>query len=137
MQNAIKDERLKSGDNGKSQMQTDSDPLQVVYAHYTESPDVNMIEAIEGLRVRFQKIRIVDGPKMQVNMVGLGEDSNMREDKENTLRSADQVKVAYPKKDESLVEFLHHCQRKKSKVTLCPRCSSAFDKKAVENIERV
>lgn len=46
------------------------------------------------------------------------------------------MKVSYPKKDESLVEFPHHCQRKKSEVMLCPSCSSVFDKKAVENIKK-
>ena len=115
-------------------MKIDSNPLQVVDAHYAEPADVNMfeateglhnkdpmvgttegfkqgvkmIEAIEGLRVRLQKIRIADDPNMQVNMVELGEDANIRKDEESTQRSEGQVKIAYPKKDESLVEFLHH-----------------------------
>lgn len=46
---------------------------------------------------------------MQVNMVELSEDANMRAYEESTQRSEDQVKVDYPNKDESLVEFLHCC----------------------------
>lgn len=56
---------------------------------------------------------------------------------ERSLRQEEYVKVAYPKKNESLVEFLHMCQRKKSKVMMCPRCNSIFDRKEAENVEGV
>lgn len=47
------------------------------------------------------------------------------------------MRVAYPKSDESLVEFLLRCQKKKFEVMLCPRYSLVFDKKVSKNIERV
>lgn len=74
---------------------------------------------------------------MQVNMVELGEDADMGVHEESTQQSEYQVKVDSPKKDESLVEFLHCFQRKKSEVIMCPRCNSVFNKKVAENIERV
>lgn len=75
---------------------------------------VEKTEATEGLRVILQKNGIVDAPNMQVNMVVLGKDANTRAHEENTQKSEDQVKVSYPEKEESLVEFLHRYQRKKS-----------------------
>lgn len=163
MQTSIKDRRLNFGDKGKSQMKIDSDPLQVADAHYAKPADVNMIEvdevlhykgpmietsegfkqgieinkATEGLRVRLQKIGITNGLNMQVNMVELGEDVNMGAHEESIQQSEDQVKVAYPNEDGSLIGFLHRCQRNKSEVILCPRCSSVFEKKTIENIEKV
>ena len=37
----------------------------------------------------------------------------------------------------NLPDFLQRCQKKKSEVMLCPRCSSIFDKKAAEHIQDV
>lgn len=51
---------------------------------------------------------------------------------EQSLGQEEHVKVAYPKQDESLVEFLHRCQRKKSEVILYLRCNSIFDRKEAE-----
>lgn len=36
-----------------------------------------------------------------------------------------------------LSDFLWRCQKKKSKVMLCPRCCDVFDKKAAQNLEGV
>ena len=33
------------------------------------------------------------------------------------------------------MDFLHRCQRKKSEVMLCHRCSVVFDKKAAKKVE--
>lgn len=60
--------------------------------------------------------------------------TKMETDEESTQRNEDQVKVAYPKNDESLEEFLHRCQWNKYEVMMHPRCISVFDKKDVENI---
>lgn len=48
MQKAIKDGRLKFEEKSKSQMNIDSNPLQVADAHYTEPAIVNMVEVSEG-----------------------------------------------------------------------------------------
>lgn len=61
----------------------------------------------------------------------------MESDEESTRQNEDQMRVDYPKNDKNLVEFPHHCQKKKSEVTMFPGCSSVFDRKATENLERV
>lgn len=56
---------------------------------------------------------------------------------EECLKQEEYNKLAYPKQEEGLVEFLHRFQRKRSEVILCPRCSSVFDRKAAKNLEGV
>lgn len=133
----------------------------MVDAHYTEPTIINMVEefegcnkntkmvettegfkqeieeteAIEGLRVKSEKLKITDGTNLEINMVKVSIEKEA--DKENVRQSKEKVRVAYPKSDESLVEFLHHFQKQKVEAMLCPRCSSIFDKKTAENIERV
>lgn len=148
-------------DKTKSQMKIESDPLQMAEAHYTEPTIINMveayegcskttkmvetiagfkqendkIEATEGLRVKLEKLKITDGTNLEVNMVEVSRE--MEVDEESARQSEEHVRVAYTKSGESLVEFLHRLQKKKSEVMLCPKCSSIFDKKAAENIARV
>ena len=56
---------------------------------------------------------------------------------EEAIRQEEVNKTSFPKEDENLEEFLHRCQKKKSEVMMCPRCSSIFDKKVVEHIQGV
>lgn len=70
-------------------------------------------------------------------MVEMGQDTKMEADEQGLKQNEEQFKVAYPKNEESLVEFLHRCQRKRFEVMMCPKCSFVFDRKAEENIERV
>lgn len=63
LQNSIKDGRLKFGDKGKFQMKIDSDPLQVVDAHYIEPVDVNMTEATEGRHNKGPMVGTTEGFK--------------------------------------------------------------------------
>ena len=78
-----------------------------------------------------QKMNLTSKSNLQVNMV---EVSGARVSEE-TLRQEEVNKTAFPKEDENLEDFLHRCQKKKSEVMLCPRCSSIFDKKAAEHIQ--
>lgn len=96
----------------------------------------NITEVIEGLRVKLQDLDITEGAILAINMVEVTQETAMEVD-EQSLGQEEYVKVAYPKQDESLVEFLYRYQRKKSKVMLCPRCNSVFDRKAAENVEGV
>ena len=85
----------------------------------------------EDLEARMQKMNLAAKSNMQVNVV---EVSGARVSEE-TLRQEEVNKIAFPKEDENLADFLHRCQKKKSEVMLCPRCSSIFDKKAAEHIQ--
>ncbi|XP_050874989.1 uncharacterized protein LOC127078591 [Lathyrus oleraceus] len=47
IQNAIQEGRLKFGDKPRSQMNIDSNPLQMADAHYTEPEEVNMVKVTD------------------------------------------------------------------------------------------
>ncbi|KAI5431124.1 hypothetical protein KIW84_035331 [Lathyrus oleraceus] len=46
-------------------------------------------------------------------------------------------RLAYPKEEENLIEFIKRCQKMRTEVMLCPRCSAIFDRKAATNLEAV
>lgn len=74
---------------------------------------------------------------MGINMVKLTQKTTEMEVDEESLRQEEYNKMAYPKQEEGLVEFLQRCQRKRLEVMLCPRCNSVFDRKVMENLEGV
>lgn len=61
-------------------------------------------------------------------MVKISQETSMEVD--NECRQEEYNKIAFPKEDEMLSDFLRMCQKKQSEVMLCPRCSVVFDKKA-------
>ena len=92
-----------------------------------------MDKAAEGLEVDFSKIRLKD--EININMVEVTNGQAM--DIDEQVRQEEHNKVAYPREDETMVDFIYRCQKKGSEVMLCPRCSSVFDKKAAQNLEGV
>lgn len=96
---------------------------------------VQMDKATGCLQLQFQKLDIIEDVNMEVNMVEMSQDTSMEVDDE--CRQEEYNKISFPKEDETLSDFLRRCQKKKSEVMLCPRCSVAFDKKATQNLERV
>ncbi|KAI5383829.1 hypothetical protein KIW84_070983 [Lathyrus oleraceus] len=52
-------------------------------------------------------------------------------------RRKEYQRLAYPKEEENLVEFIKRCQKMGTEVILCPRCSAIFDRKATTNLEAV
>lgn len=56
---------------------------------------------------------------------------------DDECRQEEYNKVSFPQEEETLSDFLRRCQKKKSEVMLCPRCSVVFDKKAIQNLEGV
>ena len=89
-------------------------------------PSVDMEKATEGLRVKFEATKITDGPSLEVNMVEM-----------NQHTEEDQMNKAYPKPEESLLDFLLRCQKKNSETLMCQRCNSVYDRNAAENYERL
>ena len=73
-----------------------------------------------------QKMNLVAKSNMELNMVEVSD----AKASEEAIRQKEVNKMAFPKENEDLADFLHRCQKKKSEVMLCPRCSSIFDKKA-------
>ena len=69
----------------------------------TEGPEGGITEAIEGLRVKFEKIRIVEGPSLRVNMVDLNQPPPEMEDVERGLKlEREQIIFGYPKANKTL-----------------------------------
>jgi hypothetical protein len=48
---------------------------------------------------------------------------------------AEKMKVAYPKVEEDLIDFLNRCKISNAHAMLCPRCSAVFDKEAAKSVE--
>lgn len=72
----------------KAPMKINFDPLQVKEVRYIELVDINMVEITEDL--------------------------NMKDEEEAVESSENQMKSVYPKTKEGLVDFLHHCKAKSS-----------------------
>lgn len=68
-------------------------------------------------------------------MVELSQETSMEVGDECQQEEYD--KVTFPQEEETLSDFLQRCQKKKSEVMLCPRCSVVFDKRAAQNLEGV
>ncbi|KAI5414839.1 hypothetical protein KIW84_040343 [Lathyrus oleraceus] len=79
------------------------------------------------------KLSIADEQNVGVNMVEVSQ-RNQAEVDEDLRRKKDQ-RLAYPKEEENLVEFIKRCQKMRTEVMLCPRCSEIFDRKAATNLE--
>jgi len=64
---------------------------------------------------------------------------NPKDADENTLELQfdEKAKAAYPTAEEELIDFLNRCILKNSKVMLCPRCNSIFNKEAMKILESV
>lgn len=69
---------------------------------------------------------------VEINMVKITKDFDMEAECEVVESSEGQEKSVYPKNEEGLVDFLHRCKAKESKVMLCPICSAVFDKKSTK-----
>lgn len=96
---------------------------------------VQMDKATEGLQIQFQRLDITEDIHMEVNMVEVSQETSMEVDDE--CRQEEYNKIAFPKEEETLSNFLRRCQKKKSEVMLCPWCSVVFDKKEAQNLEGV
>ena len=69
----------------------------------TEGPEGGITEDTEGLRVKFEKIRIAEGPSIRVNMVDLNQPPPEMEEVERCLKlEREQMSFGYPKANETL-----------------------------------
>ena len=94
-------------------------------------------EATEGLRVKFEKIRIAEGPSLRVNMVDLKQPSPEMEEVERCLKlEREQMSFGYPKANETLREYLWRCHRRNSEMLVCPRCDIVLNQRVAEAYER-
>ncbi|KAI5435506.1 hypothetical protein KIW84_022072 [Lathyrus oleraceus] len=81
------------------------------------------------------ELSIADERNVGVNMVEISQKDQAEEGEDR--RRKEYQRLAYPREEENLMEFIKRCQRMKSEVMLCPRCSAVFDRKATTNLEAV
>ncbi|KAI5440143.1 hypothetical protein KIW84_025477 [Lathyrus oleraceus] len=81
------------------------------------------------------ELSIADERNVGVNMVEVSQrdQAEVGEDR----RRKEYQRLAYPKEEENLVEFIKRRQKMMTGVMLCPRCSAIFDRKAATNLEAV
>lgn len=109
MQVALNEGKLKFADKAKTSMKVDFDPLQIKDTKYTEPFKFLMVEAIEN-------------PDIDMEVSGSSYD--------------EKVTLTYPTTEKELVYFLNRCKLKGSKVIPCPGCSTIFNKKATDGLEK-
>ncbi|XP_050910801.1 uncharacterized protein LOC127125988 isoform X3 [Lathyrus oleraceus] len=87
----------------------------------------------ERLIRKMNELSIADKRNVGVNMVEISQRDQVEEGEDR--RQKEYQRLAYPREEENLMEFIKRCQRMKTEVMLCPRCSAVFDRKAATNLE--
>ncbi|KEH17474.1 hypothetical protein MTR_0013s0330 [Medicago truncatula] len=135
VQKALNKGRLKFGEKTKQPIQVDVESSKKVDSMYAEVIGINMVDVAESgdskLPTGIQSLK--GTPQNDVEMVT--EDHYF----DNNMVTKDQIienmKVAYPKVEEDLVDFLNRCKISNTDAMLCPRCSTIFDKEAAKAVE--
>ncbi|KAI5443932.1 hypothetical protein KIW84_012528 [Lathyrus oleraceus] len=81
------------------------------------------------------KLSIADGRNVGVNMVEVSQRNQAEVDEDR--RQEGYQRLAYPKEEENLAEFIERCQKMRTEVMLCPCCSAIFARKAATDLEAV
>jgi len=135
MQKALDEGRLKFGDKAKQPMQVDVDPLKKADSMYAEIVDINMVDISQGLGAGDSVEASMPKKKLQEDTEMVTEDHQS----DNAMVTEDQfeekMRVAYPRAEEDLINFLNRCKISNTNVMLCPRCSAVFDKEAAKFVE--
>jgi hypothetical protein len=99
--------------------------------------DKNLTEATEGLRMKFEKVRISDDQMLGVNMVDFEQPHAEMQEVERCLeKEREQRRESLPKKDASLRKYLFHRHKKNQDKLLCPRCSIICNPRIAAEFER-
>lgn len=113
-------------------MQVDVDPFKKAYPLYVYVADVNVVEISEEI-ITGNLVKLKETTNCQrtdVEMVTNGHVCNNEVVTEDQY--AEKIKVAYPKAEEDLIDFLNRCKISNSVTMLSPRCSAVFDKEAAK-----
>lgn len=85
--------------------------------------------------MKFHNLGITEDVNMEVNMIEVSQETPVEVNEER--RQEEYNKLAFPKEEDTLMDFFHRCQGKKSEVMLCSRCSVVFYKKVAHNLEGI
>lgn len=135
VQKALDEGRLKFGYKAKHSMQVDADPLKKVESMYAEVVAINMVDISDEFGTELPPEDPAPEAKLQTDAEMVTEDYPF----ENAMVTEDQFaekgKVAYPKAEEDLVDFLNRCKISNTNAILCPRCSAIFVKEVSKFVE--
>lgn len=109
---------------------------------YVEIAGCNIVEAVlsvvENLSVEagektevanFQVMEDTEGPKVTT------EGPKVTTEVLSETEFEEKIKLAYPKAEEELMDFLNRCKLKNYEIMLCPKCSFVFHKEATKVLE--
>jgi len=102
---------------------------------YVDVSDVNVVEISEVVAGNFGESKDIANYKKKTNVEMVAEDHVCNNEIVTEDQYAEKMKVAYPKDEEDLIDFLNICKISNFATMLCPRCSVVFDKEAAKNIE--
>ncbi|KEH41558.1 hypothetical protein MTR_1g052285 [Medicago truncatula] len=121
---ALDEGRLKFGEKTKQPMQVDVEPSKKVDSICHRAVDNELPIGAQSLK---------ETPPNDVEMVA--EDHQFDDTMVTEDQFTENMKVAYLKVEEDLVDFLNRCKISNINAMLCPRCSAVFDKEAAKSIE--
>ena len=132
VQRSLDEGRLKFGDKAKQPIQVDVDPLKTADSMYTEVVSINMVDVSEELMAIEESMKAEDLP---TNDEKVTKDHHFDDAMVTKDQFAEKTKIAYPKSEEDLIDFLNRCKISNTNVMLCPRCSAMFDKEVAMSVE--
>jgi len=135
VQKALDEGRLKFGDKSKQPMQVDADPLKKADSMYVDVADINMVEISEEIVAGNFVKTSMPKEKLQIDAEMVTEDHQSDNAMVNEGQFAEKMKVACPRAEEDLIDFIKRCKISNIEAMLCPRCSAIFDKEVAKPVE--
>jgi hypothetical protein len=116
-------------------MQVDADPLKKADSMYTELVDVNMVDISKEFVAGDSIGALMPKKKSPEDVEMVTEDHQSDNAIVTEDQLAEKMKVAYPKAEEDLIDFLNRCKITNTKTMLFPRHRAVFDKEVARSIE--
>ena len=135
VQKALDVGKLKFRDKSKQPMQVDIDPLKKADCIYAEIADINMVEIFEKIVAGNVAETLIPKEKLPTDAEMVTEDHQSDNAMVIEDEFAEKMKVAFPRVEEDLIDFLKRYKIYNTKVILCPRYSAIFDKEAAKSVE--
>jgi hypothetical protein len=107
VQKSLDEGRLKFGDKAKQPIQVDADPLKKAYSMYAEIVDINMVDIVGDFNDEIPVGTQLPEGKLQVDAEMVTEDHQSDHVVVTEDQFAEKMKVAYPKVEEDLIDFLN------------------------------
>jgi hypothetical protein len=113
----------------------EADPLKKADSMYADVTAINMVDITEEFDTKPPPLAPASKENLQADEEMVAEDHQSENAMVTEDRLAEKMKVAYPKAEEDLIDFLNRCKISNAHAMLCPRCSTVFDKEAAKSVE--